>query len=54
MFKVVFDYGDHNTAALTPTPNQTWLVRPDPFSTYRPGFEVRTYRRVQPGCARRG
>jgi Salmonella virulence plasmid 65kDa B protein len=22
-------------------------VRPDPFSSYRPGFEVRTYRRVQ-------
>ena len=24
-----------------------WPVRPDPFSTYRAGFEVRTYRRVQ-------
>jgi len=24
-----------------------WSVRPDPFSTYRAGFEVRTYRRCQ-------
>lgn len=24
-----------------------WLVRPDPFSTYRAGFEVRTYRRCR-------
>src|SRR5215208_5336195 len=24
-----------------------WLSRPDPFSTYRAGFEVRTYRRCQ-------
>jgi RHS repeat-associated protein len=24
-----------------------WLTRPDPFSTYRAGFEVRTYRRCQ-------
>jgi RHS repeat-associated protein len=24
-----------------------WVVRPDPFSSYRPGFEVRTYRRCR-------
>jgi len=24
-----------------------WAVRPDPFSTYRAGFEIRTYRRCQ-------
>ncbi len=24
-----------------------WLARPDPFSTYRAGFEIRTYRRCQ-------
>ena len=47
MFKVVFDYGDHDTAAPNPTRDQLWPVRPDPFSTYRSGFEVRTYRRVQ-------
>jgi RHS repeat-associated protein len=26
---------------------ETWSSRPDPFSTYRAGFEVRTYRRCQ-------
>ncbi len=25
----------------------TWSCRPDPFSTYRAGFEIRTYRRCQ-------
>jgi RHS repeat-associated protein len=31
-------------AAAVATP---WAVRPDPFSSYRSGFEVRTYRRCQ-------
>ena len=31
----------------TPTPDGPWTLRPDPFSIYRAGFEVRTYRRVQ-------
>jgi len=46
-FKIVLDYGDHAAVPPTPEPDQPWPVRPDPFSTYRPGFEVRTYRRVQ-------
>jgi RHS repeat-associated protein len=46
LFQVVFDYGDHSAAAPTPQPDQPWAIRPDPFSTYRAGFEVRTYRRV--------
>jgi RHS repeat-associated protein len=47
-FEVVFDYGEHD--ASTPAPGGetvTWLRRNDPFSTYRPGFEVRTYRLCQ-------
>ena len=56
MFEVVFDYDEgHYRVALqsvdelarvsiTPTPTTTWPVRPDPFSQYRSGFEVRTYR----------
>ncbi|MEI6335745.1 MAG: SpvB/TcaC N-terminal domain-containing protein, partial [Methylococcaceae bacterium] len=51
LFEVVFDYGEHyeDTANQTCTidfegNNHTWPVRTDPFSTYRPGFEVRTYR----------
>ena len=49
MFEVVFDYGDHDQArARCRRPlTGTWPCRPDPFSTYRPGFEVRTYRRCQ-------
>ena len=34
-------------AAPIPTPDQAWPVRPDPFSSYRSGFEVRTYRRCR-------
>lgn len=48
LFEVLFDYGEHD--ADKPTPNdtsQSWPVRLDPFSTYRAGFEVRTYRLCQ-------
>jgi len=43
MFEIVFDYGE-----LDPdSPGKEvrfWSVRKDPFSSYRAGFEVRTYR----------
>ena len=48
LFEVVFDYGEHDLS--TPTPNdsnQSWPVRRRSFSTYRAGFEVRTYRLCQ-------
>ena len=45
MFEIVFDYGDHDEHDPRPEPTRAWPCRPDPFSTYRPGFEVRTYRR---------
>ncbi|MCB9157644.1 MAG: VCBS repeat-containing protein [Caldilineaceae bacterium] len=59
LFEVLFDYGDiaenPDTPYITPqtgdeptyveqTAND-WYLRPDPFSTYRAGFEVRTLRR---------
>jgi RHS repeat-associated protein len=44
LFEVVFDYGEHADSAPTPEEIRAWPVRRDPFSTYRPGFEVRTYR----------
>jgi RHS repeat-associated protein len=47
LFSAVLDYGDHAANPPTPQPDQAWPVRPDPFSIYRPGFEVRSYRRVQ-------
>lgn len=42
MFEVVFDYGEHTEN--NPNPIIEWLCREDPFSTYRSGFEVRSYR----------
>jgi len=57
MFEVVFDYGDHDTAAPTPRDDEAtgasqelrypWPPRQDPFSSYRAGFEVRTNRLCQ-------
>lgn len=56
MFSVVLDYGEghvvrepavdggHVFARATPVPQESWPVRADPYSTYRPAFEVRTYR----------
>jgi RHS repeat-associated protein len=44
LFEVVFDYGEHdreNPSYAEPNP---WGVRLDPFSSYRSGFDVRTYR----------
>ncbi|WP_058186421.1 SpvB/TcaC N-terminal domain-containing protein [Terracidiphilus gabretensis] len=44
-FELVFDYGEHDL--LNPVPQETgtlWTLRPDPFSTYRSTFEIRTYR----------
>ena len=35
----------HATAEAPPA--SSWTVRPDPFSSYRSGFEVRTYRRCR-------
>jgi RHS repeat-associated protein len=44
LFEVVFDYGEHDHAAPTIEEVKPWPCRQDPFSTYRAGFEVRTYR----------
>ena len=45
MFEVVFDYGEHDRDHPTAVECRPWDVRPDPYSTYRAGFEIRTYRR---------
>lgn len=47
MFEVVFDYGEHDVDNPTPNDDGEWLCRRDPFSTYRAGFEVRSYRLCQ-------
>ncbi|NNB93038.1 hypothetical protein HI113_03820 [Corallococcus exiguus] len=41
-FELLFDYGEYQLPDLTPV--RPWLMREDPFSTYRAGFEIRTYR----------
>lgn len=47
MFEVVFDYGEHDLDKPTAERSRTWLCRHDPFSSYRAGFELRTYRLCQ-------
>jgi RHS repeat-associated protein len=46
-FQVVFDFGEHDLNNPTPQDPGSWICRPDPFSTYRSTFEVRTYRLCQ-------
>ncbi|RYD38426.1 MAG: toxin, partial [Verrucomicrobiaceae bacterium] len=47
LFELVFDYGEHDADAPTPNEFGAWDRRNDPFSSYRAGFEVRTYRLCQ-------
>jgi RHS repeat-associated protein len=47
LFEVVFDYGDHDPARPTPAVQRPWPARADAYSTRRPGFEVRTTRRLR-------
>jgi RHS repeat-associated protein len=43
-FETVFDYGEHHQSFPTPSEVFPWKYRCDPFSDYRAGFEIRTYR----------
>jgi RHS repeat-associated protein len=47
-FEVVLDYGEHDKDKPQPSDKpgvgNPWPPRSDPFSSYRAGFEVRTYR----------
>jgi hypothetical protein len=47
LFEVVLDYGEHDPDAPTPQDTGEWPSRRDPFSSYRAGFEIRTYRLCQ-------
>ncbi|MBC7894548.1 MAG: hypothetical protein H7066_03990 [Cytophagaceae bacterium] len=47
LYELALDYGDHSGDSPSGTPDRAWPVRPDPFSSYRPGFELRTYRRCE-------
>ncbi|MDP9351714.1 MAG: toxin, partial [Chloroflexota bacterium] len=37
----------HRFVQASPSPGRPWEVRPDPFSSHRAGFEIRTYRRCR-------
>ncbi len=44
-FEVVLDYGEHASGDIPAyVAGTVWPARPDPFSNYRGGFEIRTYR----------
>ncbi|SAL52365.1 FG-GAP/YD repeat-containing protein [Caballeronia cordobensis] len=47
LFEVRFDYGELDERDPTGQPEESWLYRPDAFSSYRSGFEVRTCRRCE-------
>jgi RHS repeat-associated protein len=42
LFETLFDYGEHTTG--TPDETGAWDVRADPYSSFRSGFEIRSYR----------
>ncbi len=44
LFEAVFDYGDHDDDKPIPSIQKNWPCRKDPFSNYKAGFEIRTYR----------
>ena len=43
-FHVVFDYGEHNLDLPLVQEQANWITRTDAFSSYRAGFEIRSYR----------
>lgn len=43
-FELVMDYGEHDEEKPSSADDQCWAMRPDPFSSYRSGFEIRTCR----------
>src|SRR6185503_3517473 len=47
LFEVVFDYGEHSQTDPNPNDPGDRVCRHDPFSTYRAGFEIRSYRLCQ-------
>ncbi|MCK1642487.1 VCBS repeat-containing protein [Bradyrhizobium sp. 157] len=47
MFELILDYGEHHADVPKPDDTGVWTSRSDSFSTYRPGFEVRTTRLCQ-------
>lgn len=51
LFKLLLDYGEHDSTQPIPKDvdleKTSWEMRQDAFSSYRSGFEIRTYRRCK-------
>ena len=47
LFELRFDYGELDDGDPMGQPEKPWFYRPDAFSSYRSGFEVRTCRRCE-------
>ncbi|BDS11955.1 SpvB/TcaC N-terminal domain-containing protein [Aureispira anguillae] len=47
LFETVLDYGEHDVLAPTPVEVNDWAARKDAFSSFRSGFDIRTYRLCQ-------
>lgn len=44
LFETLLDYGEHDILAPSPLEVKNWEARPDAFSSFRSGFDIRTYR----------
>ncbi|HMQ87133.1 MAG TPA: SpvB/TcaC N-terminal domain-containing protein [Flavilitoribacter sp.] len=44
LFEIVVDYGEHHADKPLTAEEIKWPARPDPFSDYHAGFEIRTWR----------
>lgn len=44
LFELSMDYGEHDVVKPTTAETNKWAARQDPFSDYKAGFELRTYR----------
>jgi hypothetical protein len=44
LLELVFDFGEHDIDNPMPDDKGEWKCRKDPFSDFRAGFEIRTYR----------
>ncbi|WP_344475784.1 SpvB/TcaC N-terminal domain-containing protein [Nonomuraea monospora] len=44
LLEILLDYGEHDEQRPTGAEERPWRCRADPFSSYRSGFEIRTYR----------
>ncbi len=44
LFETLLDYGEHDMLTPTPVEVNDWVAREDAFSSFRSGFDIRTYR----------